>query len=419
MRTTVRSLKAIRNHPQFNRYLVAAVVTLAVLSGFVIINSFAASTNIVLQAGNTVATGGANINTDSTASNGKVLQFQAQQDIYDLASWLQSEAVAPINPAEGSWPAGSLGNFRFICWPSHLNYDDPIVYPGQQGKAHLHMFFGNRATNYQTTPQNIAAKGDGSCQGGPINRTAYWVPALLDPNGKARLPLTTVFYYKTQGIAKASVQPIPNGLRMISGNPKAMSPQNDWHQVWACYNADGSKVGESYVIPQNCGNGQSLKLQFSFPQCGARNSDGSPTLDSADHKSHMAFQDPYYHTCPSTHPIPYPEISLNMLWKLGAGETTAGWYLSSDKMTMADGTQMNVPGGTTTHADWFMGWNQQVMDTFINRCLREGRNSNQGNLCDGTRLKMVAGPNGGEFTGSRIVDPPSSPTGQVNFASPF
>jgi hypothetical protein len=236
---------------------------------------------------------------------------------------------------------------------------------------------------------------------------------MLDANNKARIPFTTVFYYKTQGVAKNSVQPYPTGLRMITGNSKAMSPQNDWHRKWMCVNN-----GVKYDTIPNCPPGAKLKMELSFPQCGARNLDGSPVLDSEDHQSHMTYQDPFYHTCPIDHPIVYPEVSLNIIWN-NSDVSTAGWYISSDRMTMPDGTKMNVPGGTTIHADWFMGWKPEIMQTFINRCLHEGRNSQSGNLCDGTRLKMISGPNGGEYTGPQVVDPPVAPNGQVNMTATF
>jgi hypothetical protein len=35
------------------------------------------------------------------------------------------------------------GDFRTVCSLSHMNHDDPLVFPDQPGKAHLHAFFGN------------------------------------------------------------------------------------------------------------------------------------------------------------------------------------------------------------------------------------------------------------------------------------
>jgi hypothetical protein len=40
-------------------------------------------------------------------------------------------------------PETNIGAFRIICKPSHMAADDPIVYPDQPGRSHLHTFFGN------------------------------------------------------------------------------------------------------------------------------------------------------------------------------------------------------------------------------------------------------------------------------------
>ena len=34
------------------------------------------------------------------------------------------------------------GNFRTHCKESHVNNDDPLVYPEQSGYSHEHVFFG-------------------------------------------------------------------------------------------------------------------------------------------------------------------------------------------------------------------------------------------------------------------------------------
>ena len=61
-----------------------------------------------------------------------------------------------------------------------MAFDDPIVYPGQVGKSHLHVFFGNTGANANSTAASIAGSGNSTCDGGTVNRSAYWVPALID-----------------------------------------------------------------------------------------------------------------------------------------------------------------------------------------------------------------------------------------------
>src|SRR6185295_4061675 len=89
-----------------------------------------------------------------------------------------------------------VGAFRSVCEFSHMNYDDPIVYPGQHGKAHLHTYFGNTSVVANSTAASLRATGNSTCRGGIINRSAYWVPALLDHLGRPVKPEYMDVYYK-------------------------------------------------------------------------------------------------------------------------------------------------------------------------------------------------------------------------------
>ena len=62
----------------------------------------------------------------------------------------------PIPSTDGT------ASFRITCTFSHMNYDDPIVFPGKQGATHLHTFFGNTAVNYASTQQSIESTGNKS-----------------------------------------------------------------------------------------------------------------------------------------------------------------------------------------------------------------------------------------------------------------
>src|ERR1700712_3279273 len=81
--------------------------------------------------------------------------------------------------AGGDPPAASdIGAFRTSCTVSHMNFDDPLVYPGQVGASHLHVFWGNSDTNANSTAASIASSGGSTCAGGILNRPAYWAPAM-------------------------------------------------------------------------------------------------------------------------------------------------------------------------------------------------------------------------------------------------
>ncbi len=95
-----------------------------------------------------------------------------------------------------SWGTGEIpksaapddvGAFRFICNASHLAYDDPIVYPGQSGKSHLHQFFGNTAADANSTYSSLRTTGNSTCNS-QLNRSSYWMPAMMNGKGQVVRP---------------------------------------------------------------------------------------------------------------------------------------------------------------------------------------------------------------------------------------
>src|SRR5215210_4308885 len=69
-------------------------------------------------------------------------------DNFDASTWLEAGEGPHASPDE-------VGAFRFSCLPGHIARDDPIVYPGQPGKSHLHQFFGNTDTDANSTYQSL------------------------------------------------------------------------------------------------------------------------------------------------------------------------------------------------------------------------------------------------------------------------
>jgi len=265
-----------------------------------------------------------------------------------------------------------IGAFRVVCDFSHMASDDPIVYPGKPGKSHLHTFFGNTGTNAYSTADSIANGGASTCRGGTANRTGYWVPAMIDTNtGTPIMPSSGLMYYKTgyNGVQPWQVQPLPAGLRMIAGDAKSSKPQVA--HKFACI----GKGAEALMGPeiQNCPGGSQLWQLIYFPQCW----DGV-NLDSPDHKSHMSY--PVDGACPKTHPVPLPEVSYNIIYDVPADNATRSWRLASDTY------DRSIPGGYSTHGDWFNGWKQDVMKAFIEHCDRASRDCHANLLGDGREL---------------------------------
>jgi hypothetical protein len=63
----------------------------------------------------------------------------------------------PDQPITG--PQGRVGQFVVECPFSHALSDDPILYPGDAGASHLHVFFGNTGANADSTLESLLDQG--------------------------------------------------------------------------------------------------------------------------------------------------------------------------------------------------------------------------------------------------------------------
>jgi hypothetical protein len=281
--------------------------------------------------------------------------------------------IAPDSP--------DIGAFRTPCSYSHMAFDDPIVYPGIPGAAHLHTFFGNTATSATSTAQSIRDSGNSTCLGGTINRTAYWVPTMIDTTtGKPIVPDVAAIYYK-QGYAltpSSLIQPLPVGLRMIAGDPRNASAGSPVASFKCIGGPNNSNDQYGSAIP-NCDAGAEVYQVIVFPQCW----DGR-NLDSPDHKSHMSYvvplQQPPWFTCPATHPVPIPEITFNILYTVQTKDAAKAWRLSSDTY------DTSLPGGYSSHGDWFNGWKKDISDTWAVNCVQARKDCHAHLLGDGRMM---------------------------------
>jgi hypothetical protein len=284
---------------------------------------------------------------------------------------LATTAEQPVPTGNGS------GDFRTVCDFSHMSFDDPIVYPGQPGMSHLHAFFGNSGVNANSTASSIANTGNSTCRGGTINRTGYWVPAMIDTkDGTPLTPSTLIVYYKTAYLVPGpSVKALPQGLRMIAGDSKGSTPQL-YPTAFKCISpVTGEGPAATPSIP-NCPVGQTLWQVIIFPSCW----DGV-NLDSPDHKSHMAYANGG--KCPTTHPVNVPEVTQSVLYPVTEANAPLRWRLSSDNYSSS------LPAGYSSHADWFNGWKPDVMDVWIKNCEQAAADCHAHLLGDGRMMTGV------------------------------
>jgi len=277
--------------------------------------------------------------------------------------------VLAAAPALGAGRAPEAPFFISACAFSHQAPDDPIVYPGRPHRSHDHTFVGNVSTNAFSTVASLRKAGT-SCSR-PGDTAAYWAPTLY-VDGTPRAPDAATIYYRR--LTTAPVQPFPPGLRMIAGNSHAVTPQSSAVTYWGCAVLKESFYGPlrrarpsppaaySSGIPA-CSSYASLQLEVAFPDCW-----NGKTLDSGNHKSHMAYSSGG--RCPAGHPVPVPALTLVYTYPPGIDNADA--FLASG-------------GQFSGHADFINTWNQRDLDALVRECLNSGRQCSVGAVSSSAR----------------------------------
>lgn len=244
-------------------------------------------------------------------------------------------------------PPGAVRVAEFLadCPFTHRLPDDPIVFPGLPGASHMHSFFGSEVTNATTTVNDLI-NANSNCNPS-IDKSSYWIPTLYQDNVPVE-PVTGVFYYLGEGVSDALIaqtQPLPLGLRIVAGNAKATGPADNTIARWSCLSHGEVNPLSDFV---NCPAGSMLESYLDFPHCW----DGK-NLDSADHKSHMAY--PVNNACPASHPVVVPKLRQVMRYPVNGDPS---------RLRLASGP------GYTMHGDFFNAWPVDEMARRVNDCIR-------------------------------------------------
>lgn len=301
-----------------------------------------------------------------------------------------SNGIVPANDVAWEREDGT-GAFRTHCLETHVTFDDPLVHPGRPGAAHEHVFLGNPTVDAFTTQETLLEAAETDCDGGTINRSAYWMPSLYDANRERIRYVDPLIYYKTgYHVPPESIVPPPEGLQMIAGNAMASTPQDVAVTKFRCNSwtpeapqfSPGDPLDHVPTLP-DCEKGDILEIRLVFPQCW----DGV-NLTSPDLQSHMAYPSPATAptpgtgACPPSHPVAIPEISYNLgVYITEETGPSRYWRFVTDPE--------GAPGGTTLHGDWMNGWDEDVMGTIVEHCLNAARECMVGLLGDGTMLRPV------------------------------
>lgn len=279
----------------------------------------------------------------------------------DGAAWAaQVDAYQALRTDPVPVGVGNLPEFRADCQYSHSLADDPIVAPGLPGASHMHSFVGNKAVNAGTTAGDLTKFTATTCKPAQ-DHSAYWVPSLYD-NATGKPVETTGFrvYYRSLMSSSTGQLPMPNGLRMVTGDAKKHqpTPRGSSGQFYCAFYGPGDLDGVARSTNGNwpiCGEPATLHFMMQFPDCW----DGKH-LDSPNHKDHVAYGTG--NACPRTHPVKIPAITFDIQY--GAKGSPAGYYLSSDK----DGKS-----ASSMHGDAFVMWDVDTMNKRTKNCVLQRR----------------------------------------------
>lgn len=254
----------------------------------------------------------------------------------------------PLPPAPpGADTSVTHHEFQANCVPTHTAADDPIVFPGQPGRSHDHTFMGNLTTDADSTTASLLAGGT-SCTV-PQDRSAYWFPTLSDGGDEVVSPRLQTVYYKSGITDYKDVRPFPQGLRYVVGSP--MATQDEFRTSPGT--VEGFECGSSsfnWDIPASCAPGSELNVRYQAPSCW-----NGTDLDSADHKSHMAY--PVQDECPPSHPVAVPMIEFKLSWPV-SGDLR--------EVSFASGR------GYSFHYDFINAWDEPVLQGLVEHCINGG-----------------------------------------------
>jgi hypothetical protein len=339
-------------------------------------------------------------------------------DNFDTAAGIEQTWYGPLGRG-GIAPASAdpVGAFRLFCGAGQLLKDDPLVYPGQPGVSHLHQFFGNLGANASSNYTSLRTTGDSTCDIGsvPENRSAYWMPAMMDGADGVVKPNWLKVYYKRNPKSDPMCKPpelggignctdLPNGIRFVFGynmktgvgGPNDLSSQDSGaitYQCWATNDGAPGFPGAGYyhnieeVRAAGCPSGALLMIIAAAPICW----DGV-NVDSADHRSHMRMADgpmyagQFFRACPTTHPYLIDSLEVQAAFRTDANFVAGKWHLSSDEMVP------NAVPGATWHMDYWEAWSPTVKATWHANCINLKLSGSGGDQCNGTQIIGANGP---------------------------
>ncbi|MFI6808820.1 DUF1996 domain-containing protein [Streptomyces luteogriseus] len=278
----------------------------------------------------------------------------------------------------------SRGSFATSCGVNEnglFNSDNIIAAPGvTNGAHHFHDYVGNQSNNAFASDQDLA-KAETSCDDEGDKSSYYW-PVVRLQNGAqeqdAQKPgggiegnageivtpkqVTLTFV----GNPREKVTAMPRLLRIITGDAKSFvnGPANA-NASWSCTGFEDRQLKDKYPL---CPQGSDVVRTFKFQSCW----DGR-NIDSANHRTHMAFADAAGN-CPSGF-RPIPQLVQRIVYDIDAPSLQDGGRTTPLFAVDSFPEQLHKP--VTDHGDFINVFDEDLMGEMVD-CINEGRKCGAG-----------------------------------------
>ena len=281
--------------------------------------------------------------------------------------------------------------------PLYEGRADPIVSPGV-ASAHAHTVMGANGFRLGATGESLMR--DSTCSTAKIkaDKSAYWMPKLFFYDEKTKtldpvaLNYMNVYYFFDE--TNDEIKPFPVGLQMVSGDAMKRTapatginvlttdqgtiqpaqftcPRSDATRELLAYPAgsDGSRAGIQAGSNKGAGAGfpflncdglySPLRADLHFPSCY------DPSKGLTDYKNNMQWptKKDGKSDCPKG-TIHVPHLFYEMYWDTPKFKDRWTPGQGSQPFVLANGDQT----GFSLHGDFLSGWDESVLQTFIDTC---------------------------------------------------
>ncbi|MEU6914221.1 DUF1996 domain-containing protein [Streptomyces olindensis] len=278
----------------------------------------------------------------------------------------------------------SRGSFATDCGVNEnglFNSDNIIAAPGvTNGAHHFHDYVGNQANNAFASDQDLA-NAETSCDD-PGDKSSYYWPVLRLQNGTKEQDATSPgggiegnageivtpkqVTLTFVGNPRDKVTAMPRLLRIITGDAKSFvnGPANA-NASWSCTGFEDRQLKDKYPL---CPRGSDVVRTFKFQSCW----DGR-NIDSANHRTHVAFADAAG-TCPSGF-RPIPQLVQRIVYDVDAPSLGDGGRTTPLFAVDSFPEQLHKP--VTDHGDFINVFDEDLMREMVD-CINEGRTCGAG-----------------------------------------